>query len=98
MNRKFTNEAVLKASGKEKKPELAMQMYESDEDSDEAVITDIAANFGNEIILGPLEFKPVYKIGTWQHPSDKESMRVSASILLPSGVGEQDDDMTINIT
>lgn len=64
---------------------------------DENIFADIAANFGRELLLGPTDFKPIYMIGTWKHPTDNDSLRVSVAILLPSGIGENSDDLTVNV-
>lgn len=43
-----------------------------------------------------LEFKPLYMLSVWKEPSTKDE-RISVAILLPSGISENIDDITVRI-
>lgn len=68
------------------------EMSDGESDSDFA---DVANNFGRELFVGPMQFRPIYLLGTWKDPDDHNSERVSVAILLPSGVTK--DDVTLNV-
>ena len=48
------------------------------------------------MLMGPLEFKPLYVVSKWKHPKTKDN-RVSIIVLLATGSGEQAGDVNLKV-
>jgi len=68
----------------------------TDEEPDAAPGTDINAEASAAKIEPELLWNPLYAITSWKDPDTKENI-VSVAILLPTGVGEQTNDLIIRI-
>ena len=80
------------ASVQEKKPgaELLIDSEEDDKSSIEGGYS------GKEILLPDTLFKPIYSVGVWENPDDRDNKRISVAILMCTGT-EKRGDFTINV-
>eukprot|EP00171_Calliarthron_tuberculosum_P003541 IDg3541t1 len=51
---------------------------------------------GAEFLMSPLQFKPLYMLGSWKDPRTKDD-KISIAVLLPSGISEHPGDIVATV-